>query len=41
LRTVGAKRHRAMENVKYFGHIKLHDSLEKKIMEGYIPGKKG
>jgi hypothetical protein len=25
---------------KYFGTIKRHDGLEKRIMEGYIPGRR-
>src|SRR5579871_5908622 len=26
--------------LQYFGHIKRHDSLEKTIMEGMVPGKR-
>ena len=26
--------------MKYFGHIKRHEGLEKRIMEGYIPGRR-
>jgi hypothetical protein len=26
--------------MKYFGHIKCHNGFEKRIMEGYIPGRR-
>ena len=29
------------QKLKYFGHIKRHDSLQKTIMEGKLEGKRG
>jgi hypothetical protein len=26
--------------MKYFGHIKRHEGFEKRIMKGYIPGRR-
>jgi hypothetical protein len=28
------------QKMKYFGHIKHHEGLEQKIMEGFIPGRR-
>ena len=34
-------KHIKKRKIKYFGHIKRHDGLEKIILEGMVPGKRG
>jgi hypothetical protein len=36
----GTKVQIKQQKMKYFGHIKHHEGLEKRIMEGYIPGRR-